>query len=68
MTSSPLTPAERDFITCTRQFPWDRKTKGRVTHHGAREVGEQRDGYPGGDLVTMECPNCGHRWEKELPQ
>lgn len=58
----------RDVIQCTESMPWDRKTRGRVRHHGASEVGEQRDGYPGGDLVTMRCKFCGHSWEEELPQ
>ena len=25
-------------------------------------------GWPGGDIVTYECRNCGHRWKAELPQ
>ncbi len=33
-----------------------------------KEVGEQEDGWPGGDIVTYECPNCGTRWKQELPQ
>ena len=36
--------------------------------HPTREVGEQKPGWPGGDIVTMECPNCGLSWEAELPQ
>lgn len=53
---------------CTKATPWDKEIKGPVTHHGAAEVGEQRDGYPGGDIVTMRCEFCGHEWETELPQ
>ena len=57
---------------CTKEKPWDKVPGGwgggRVVHPDAHEVGEQQDGYPGGDIVTMECPNCGHRWEQELPQ
>lgn len=53
---------------CTESTPWD-PTKGtRVVHASAREVGEQVDGYPGGDLVMMKCDDCGHLWEMELPQ
>ena len=37
-------------------------------HPDAREVGEQEDGYPGGDIVRYECPHCGARWKEELPQ
>lgn len=55
-------------IECTKETPWDRQQPGRVRHHDTREVGDQRDGYPGGDLVTIQCVNCGHTWEAELPQ
>jgi hypothetical protein len=37
-------------------------------HPDAHEVGDQRDGWPSGDIVTMRCPNCGYEWDKELPQ
>jgi len=37
-------------------------------HPDAKEVGEQQDGYPGGDIVTYECSHCGARWKEELPQ
>lgn len=30
--------------------------------------GEQWDGYPCGDTVTMKCPHCGTTWTEELPQ
>jgi len=55
-------------VTCTKDRPWDGKPlTARVIHPDAREL-RQRDGYPGGDLVDMHCPNCGHRWTEELPQ
>lgn len=54
---------------CTPEHPWHRGIAPPVLHPGAHEVHDsQRDGYPGGDIVTMECPHCGHRWEMELPQ
>ena len=54
---------------CTPETPWHKGiTQRPVIHLNAHEVGEQEDGYPGGDIVTMECPNCGHRWTRELPQ
>lgn len=58
-----------DFI-CTAERPWtpEFKPRGQVVHPDAREVGDQRDGYPGGDIVTKQCPNCGHEWDEELPQ
>ena len=37
-------------------------------HPQAHEFGEQRDGWPGGDIVTYRCPVCNHVWEQELPQ
>lgn len=53
---------------CTAEAPWTPDKGTPVVHHGAREVGGQRDGWPGGDIVTMECSYCGHRWTRELPQ
>lgn len=58
----------KDVFQCTESTPWDRKTRGPVRHHGAHEVGEQEDGWPGGDIVTKRCRFCGHEWEVELPQ
>lgn len=57
-------------ITCTKEKPWDKvpNDEGRVIHPDANEVGEQQSGWPAGDIVTYECPHCGHRWEQELPQ
>jgi hypothetical protein len=41
----------------------------KCTHPKAREIHDsQIDGWPGGDIVTMECPDCGKQWEVELPQ
>lgn len=54
---------------CTEETPWDgTKRRAGVIHPHAREVGEQIDGWPAGDIVRMECPNCGKSWEEELPQ
>jgi hypothetical protein len=57
-------------VVCTKERPWQHNPyeKVRVIHPDAREVGEQEDGWPGGDIVRYECPNCGHRWKQELPQ
>lgn len=58
-------------IVCDADHPYKHHPyeKVRVVHLDAKEVHDsQRDGYPGGDIVIMECPHCGHRWEKELPQ
>jgi hypothetical protein len=56
-----------EFI-CSKAHPWHKGGPTPVVHPDAREVGEQEDGYPGGDMVTYECPTCGHRWTNELPQ
>jgi hypothetical protein len=53
---------------CTKATPWKPAYGRYVEHDNTHEVGEQRDGYPGGDWITVECRNCGHRWEQELPQ
>lgn len=55
-------------MICTKEKPWTPDMGFPVEHDGAHEVGEQEDGYPGGDIVTMECSNCGVRWKQELPQ
>ncbi len=52
---------------CTAATPWS-PDGGKASHPDAREVGEQEDGYPGGDIVTYECPYCRVRWTQELPQ
>lgn len=60
---------EPAIFTCTKQNPWTpEKWTGRVEHSDVHEIGEQEDGWPGGDIVTYECRNCGHRWKAELPQ
>jgi len=42
---------------------------GKIIHSNAREVtGSQENGWPAGDTVIMECPDCGLKWRKELPQ
>ena len=58
------------IIECTKDKPWDGKTDpgDRVRHADAKEVGEQEEGYPGGDIVTYACPHCGHRFRVELAQ
>jgi len=55
-------------MICTKENPWTPEKGFPVQHDAAHEVGEQEDGYPGGDIVTMECSNCGTRWKQELPQ
>jgi hypothetical protein len=57
-----------DPFICTAESPWREGLPTPVVHPEADEVGEQEDGWPGGDIVTMRCPNCGLRWKTELPQ
>ena len=63
--SSPRESTGR--FTCTQTNPWTPE-KGRAVHPGAREVGEQACGWPGGDIVAYECPWCHKRFSEELPQ
>lgn len=58
------------IIECTAARPWSKQKElhQRVRHAGAEEVGDQRDGWPGGDIQPMRCRDCGTRWEMELPQ
>jgi hypothetical protein len=55
---------------CNSAHPWRPGIEGerRVYHAVHREVGEQVDGWPGGDIVRYECLSCGHTWTAELPQ
>jgi hypothetical protein len=57
-----------DVFTCTPENPWSPEKRRRARHTNVREVGGQTNGWPGGDIVTYECKNCGHRWREELPQ
>ena len=54
--------------TCTAEYPYPGRSDGRRwAHPSAREVA-CRDGYPGGDIATYECPHCDLRFSVELPQ
>ena len=65
--AQPFEEMMADGFICTRETPWRPGLPTPVIHAEVTEV-SQRDGYPGGDIVTMQCAICGHRWEKELPQ
>lgn len=68
MTEPAARQTTRQPFICTPDTPWSVGLRTPVRHQSAREVGDQRDGYPSGDLVTMRCDVCGHEWERELPQ
>lgn len=53
---------------CSPGRPWQPRDGKPAIHPNASEVGEQKDGWPGGDIVTYRCPDCGVRWRSELPQ
>lgn len=57
---------------CSKEQPYDPNNKEhklkRWEHPEAFEVGEQQDGYPGGDIVTYRCPICNIKFKTELPQ
>lgn len=56
------------MFRCTKETPWRPGLGTPVAHEDAYEHGEQVDGWPGGDVVTMRCPNCHHEWHQELAQ
>lgn len=55
-------------FVCTKDSPMPEGAPGRWEHTNTEEVGDQRDGYPGGDIVTVRCKDCGAKWTEELPQ
>lgn len=64
-----MTSGEYKIFDCTESSPWNSKMNFMaVRHHGAEQVGEQENGWPAGDVITMRCRFCGHEWQKELPQ
>lgn len=56
---------------CTADNPYDKDNPDhdcRWQHPDAEEVGEQRSGWPSGDLQSYLCPHCGLKFTVELPQ
>ena len=53
---------------CTAERPWTPDKGPWVVHRDAYAVGEQRNGWPAGDVQSYQCPHCGTRFTVELPQ
>ena len=53
---------------CSPEHPMPKGADGYWSHTNVEEVGDQVDGYPGGDLQRMRCKDCGVEWTTELPQ
>lgn len=68
MTLATRPDEKRLNFVCAKATPWTPAMGTPVVHADAYEVGEQEDGWPGGDFVRMRCPNCGVEWKMELPQ
>jgi hypothetical protein len=64
------THGETDIYVCSpeRPMPAERPAGSRWAHTNVEEVGEQEDGWPGGDWQRYRCRDCGHTWGAELPQ
>lgn len=52
---------------CTASDPWTPAKGTRAAHPEAAEVLSE-DGYPGGDIATLECPYCNLQFRLEMPQ
>jgi hypothetical protein len=59
-----------DRYLCSPEYPMpaDCPPNSRWAHTNVEEVGDQEDGYPGGDIQRMRCKDCGETWWTELPQ
>ncbi len=67
MSEHPRDPANGRYL-CSPEHPMPKGALGRWSHTNVSEVGEQEDGYPGGDWQKYECADCGYTWKAELPQ
>lgn len=68
MSSTAIQRDKYGYAVCTPERPWTPADGTPVSHTNAHEVGEQENGYPGGDIVRMRCKDCGVEWRAELPQ
>lgn len=58
----------RGNFLCSTEYPMPKGAAGRWEHKNAHEIGDQENGWPGGDIVRIRCDDCGLEWEEELPQ
>ncbi len=65
--SFPMNPETKRFI-CSPESPMPKGATGMWEHTNVKEIGEQREDYPCGDLQDYQCLDCGYRWTMELPQ
>ena len=66
LTDWPKSPTGR--FLCSLEHPMPENALGRWEHDDVEEAGDQENGWPGGDIVTMRCRCCGKTWSMELPQ
>jgi hypothetical protein len=64
----PLTDNNVPRYLCTTLSPKPEGAPGSWAHEFYDEIGEQENGYPGGDIITVKCCSCGEQWKQELPQ
>lgn len=65
--SHPIDPVNGIFL-CSPENPMPKGAPGRWSHTNVEYVGDQKDGYPGGDWQHYRCKDCHHEWDAELPQ
>ena len=56
------------MTTCTKDKPFRNGDPLPVEHPDAVEVGNQKPGWPSGDVQRYRCPHCGLSFDVELPQ
>lgn len=52
---------------CSLEHPMQADASGRWEHDDMEEIGDQEDGWPSGDTVTMRCRCCGKTWSLDAP-
>lgn len=61
-------PRHNGRLLCAPAHPMPKDALGFWCHTNVSEVGDQENGWPGGDIVKMRCADCGAEWKMELPQ